>query len=104
MRTDALVVKRVLEEGTVELNATPRRFEHHSFWLTASIEENGSTSGSGTATTFRFWQQWAGENGGTDAKGQTFTVQGNSEHREFFALMQRIGRALGYLDAPEVRR
>lgn len=101
MNPNELTIKSVMEGGTVELNADPRKFEHHSFWLTAAIEENGSLSGSGAATTIRFWQPWAGANGGTDKQGQTFTIQGSSEHREFFQLMQRLGRALGYLpEAP----
>lgn len=104
MSKKKLAIKSVMEGGTVELNADPCKFEHHSFWLTASVEENGVTSGSGCATTIRFWQPWAGSNGGTDEHGQEFTVQGTSEHREFFQLMQRLGRALGYLEVPEVPR
>lgn len=101
MNPNELTIKSVMESGTVELNADPRKFEHHSFWLTAAIEENASMSGSGRATTIRFWQPWAGANGGSDSNGQEFTIQGASEHREFFELMQRLGRALGYLpEAP----
>jgi hypothetical protein len=104
LKPEPFTTKRVWEEGTVELNAIPRRFEHHSFWLSATVEENELTSGSGCATTIRFWAPWAGSNGGGDDKGQEFTVQGRAEHHEFFQLMQRIGRALGYLDPePEGR-
>lgn len=104
MNPGSLTIKQVWEEGTVELNATPRRFEHHSYWLTATIEENEFSSGSGCGTTVRFWAPWAGSNGGSDDKGQEFTIQGRAEHHEFFQLMQRIGRALGYLEpGPEGR-
>lgn len=91
----AIVSAEVLGHG-VFVTLPGGVFEYHGGWLTARIEDNGSSSGSHSGFTVTLHTPHAGA-GEPEEVVQRFTVMGNGEQAEFFRLMQRLGRAMGCL-------